>query len=131
MLDKKLTQTEIENLVLEERKKLETEDEYIPISEEYAYRLVLDHYRNRFVGIHNVTSKGFRTFDIRKKNVVENDDVSETTKMGNWKRRLTNANKKNIVGIDKAKGFRTANIRTAIKITSNKRKYRIVPTKTN
>ena len=131
MSDKGLSQTEIEKLVLEERIKLESKDEYIPISEEYAYRLVLKHYRNRFVGIHNVTSKGFRTFDIRKKNVVENDDVSETTKMGNWKRRLTNEENKNIVGVDKAKGFRTANIRTAITIRSNKRKYRIVANKTS
>lgn len=131
MSDKSLSQTEIEKLVLEERTKLEYEDEYIPISEEYAYRLVLKHYRNRFVGIHNVTSKGFRTFDIRKKNVIENDNVSEAVKVGNWKRRLTNAENKNIVGVDKAKGFRTANIRTAIAIISNKRKYRIVSNKTS
>ena len=131
MTDKKLTKDEIEKLVSEKRLELALEDKHIAITEEYAYRLVLKHFRNSFVGIHGFTPKGFRTFSIKSKKPVENDDVSETTKMGNWKRKLTNAKLKNIVGIDRTNGYRIATIKTAFLIKSKNRTYRIVPTKTN
>jgi len=123
--DEKLTKDEIEKLVSEKRLELELKDEHIPISEEDAYLLVLKEFRNSFVGIENVTSKGLRTFSMKSKKPVENEDVSETTKVGNMKRRLTNAQNKNIVGIDRKNGYRIANIKTTYLIKSNKKTYRI------
>ena len=129
MTEKKLTKDEIEKIVSEQRLELALEDKYIPISEEYAYLLVLKHFRNSFVGIHNVTDKGLRNFSMKSKKPVENDDVSETTKTANMKRRLTNAKNKNIVGVDSKNGYRIANIKSTYLIKSKNRTYRIVPTK--
>jgi hypothetical protein len=123
--DEKLTKDEIEKLVSEKRLELELKDEHIPISEEDAYLLVLKEFRNSFVGIENFTSKGLRVFSMKSKKPVENEDVSETTKVGNMKRRLTNAQNKNIVGIDRKNGYRIANIKTTYLIKSNKKTYRI------
>tara|TARA_R100001082_G_C4352470_1_gene155215 strand:+ start:900 stop:1307 length:408 start_codon:yes stop_codon:yes gene_type:complete len=123
--DEKLTKDEIEKLVSEKRLELALENKHIPISEEYAYWLVLKEFRNSFVGIENVTSKGLRTFSMKSKKPVENEDVSETTKVANMKRRLTNAKNKNIVGVDRKNGYRIANIKTTYLIKSNKKTYRI------
>ena len=49
--DEKLTKDEIEKLVSEKRLELELENKHIPITEEYAYLLVLKDFRNSFVGI--------------------------------------------------------------------------------
>jgi hypothetical protein len=124
--DEKLTKDEIEKLVSEKRLELELEDEHIPISEEDAYLLVLKDFTNSFVGIENVTDKGLRTFSMKSKKPVENEDVSEKTKVANEKRRLTNAKNKNIVGVDKKNGYKIANIKTTYLITSYKKTYRIV-----
>ena len=124
--NEKLTKEQIEKLVLEKRLELELEDEHIPISEEYAYFLVLKDFKNSFVGIENVTSKGLRTFSMKSKNPVENEDVSEATKVANMKRRLTNAKNKNIVGVDRTNGYKIANIKTTYLITSYNKTYRIV-----
>ena len=124
--DEKLTKDEIEKLVSEKRLELELEDEHIPITEEYAYLLVLKDFRNSFVGIENVTDKGLRTFSMKSKKPVENEDVSEKTKIANMKRRLTNAKNKNIVGVDRENGYKIANIKTTYLIKSNKKTYRIV-----
>ena len=129
--DEKLTKDEIEKLVSEKRLELESKDEHIPITEEYAYLLVLKDFRNSFVGIENVTSKGLRTFSMKSKKPVENEDVSETTKVANMKRRLTNAKNKNIVGVDRKNGYRIANIKTTYLIKSNKKTYRIIPNAKN
>ena len=126
MTDKKLTKNEIEEMVSKKRLELALENKHIPISEEYAYLLVLKDFRNSFVGIENVTSKGLRTFSMKSKKPVENnEDVSETTKVGNMKRRLTNAQNRNIVGVDRKNGYRIANIKTTYLIKSNKKTYRI------
>lgn len=124
--DEKLTKDEIEKLVSEKRLELELEDEHIPITEEYAYLLVLKDFRNSFVGIHNVTDKGLRHFRMKSKKIVDNPNISEKTKIANMKRRLTDAQNKNIVGVDGTNGFKKANIKTTYQITSNKKTYRIV-----
>jgi|TARA_R100000482_G_scaffold74470_1_gene28621 hypothetical protein len=129
--DEKLTKDEIEKLVSEKRLELESKDEHIPITEEYAYLLVLKDFRNSFVGIENFTSKGLRKFSMKSKKPVENEDVSETTKVANMKRRLTNAKNKNIVGVDRKNGYRIANIKTTYLIKSNKKTYRIIPNAKN
>tara|TARA_R100000008_G_C3568403_1_gene160519 strand:+ start:372 stop:779 length:408 start_codon:yes stop_codon:yes gene_type:complete len=129
--DEKLTKDEIEKLVSEKRLELESKDKHIPITEEYAYLLVLKDFRNSFVGIENFTSKGLRKFSMKSKKPVENEDVSETTKVANMKRRLTNAKNKNIVGVDRKNGYRIANIKTTYLIKSNKKTYRIIPNAKN
>ena len=129
MTDKKLTKDEIEKLVSEKRLELALEDKHIAITEDNAYVLVSRDFRNSFVGIHGFTPKGLRNFSMKSKKPVENDDVSETTKNANMKRRLTNAKNKNIVGVDSKNGYRIANIKTTYLINSNKKTYRIVPTK--
>lgn len=129
--DEKLTKDEIEKLVSEKRLELESKDKHIPISEEDAYLLVLKEFRNSFVGIENFTSKGLRKFSMKSKKSAENENVSETTKVANMKRRLTNAKNKNIVGVDRKNGYRIANIKTTYLIKSNKKTYRIIPNAKN
>jgi len=124
--DEKLTKDEIEKLVSEKRLELALENKHIPISEEDAYLLVLKDFTNSSVGIENVTDKGLRTFSMKSKKPVENEDVSEKTKVANEKRRLTNAKNKNIVGVDRKNGYKIANIKTTYLITSYKKTYRIV-----
>ena len=63
---------------------------------------------------------------MKSKNPVENEDVSEATKVANMKRRLTNAKNKNIVGVDRTNGYKIANIKTTYLITSYNKTYRIV-----
>ena len=112
--DEKLTKDEIEKLVSEKRLELALVNLLFILA-----TLVVSEI------IENVTSKGLRTFSMKSKKPVENEDVSETTKVANMKRRLTNAKNKNIVGVDRKNGYRIANIKTTYLIKSNKKTYRI------